>query len=132
MLVAPYFRDGAGAAPMLWAAEAGAGIRMPEAYAYIPSERGTPQYGPLSTNLSNVMESIQDTGNIVVARGQIRDAIAHEMTELQIQDIIVGPMDKHDQMVAFFTDLMGRPPQDIDGVQLWADVQQQGVSPAAP
>ena len=132
VLIAPFFRDGGGAAPMLWTAEAGAGVSMPEAYAYVPSAQGTPQYGPLPTNLSNVMESIQDTGNVVVARGDIRDAIEREMMQLQIQDIIVGPMDKHDEMVTFFTDLMGRSPQDVQGVQLWANVQQQGVSPAPP
>jgi hypothetical protein len=130
VLIAPFFRDGAGAAPMLWTAAAGAGVRMPEAYAYIPDADGSPMYGPPGNALSQVMEQIQDTGVVIVARGQERDAIAADLRRLHIQDIIVGPMDQRGQMIAFFTDLMGRTPREVKGVQLWANVQQEGVAPA--
>lgn len=130
VLIAPFFRDGAGASPMLWTAVAGGGVRMPEAYAYIPSADGTPMYGPPATNLSSIMEQIQDSGVVIVARGAERDAVAGELHRLQISHIIVGPMDKRSQMVAFFTDLLGRDPRNVDGVRLWANVQQEGVAPA--
>ena len=130
VLIAPFFRDGAGAAPMLWTAAAGAGVRMPEAYAYIPDANGSPMYGPPANSLSQIMEQIQDTGVIIVARGQERDAIAADMRRLQIHDIIVGPMDQRAQMIAFFSDLLGRKPREVGGVQLWANVQQEGVAPA--
>ena len=130
VLIAPFFRDGAGASPMLWTATAGAGVRMPEAYAYIPNPDGTPMYGPPANDLSQIMEQIQDTGVVIVARGAERAAIAGDLRHLQIQDIIVGPMDQRTQMIAFFTDLLGRRPQEFDGVQLWPHVQQEGVAPA--
>ena len=130
VLIAPFFRDGAGASPMLWTAVAGGGVRMPEAYAYIPAADGTPMYGPPATNLSSIMEQIQDTGVVIVARGAERTAVAGELRRLTITAVIVGPMDKRGQMVAFFTDLFGRSPRDTDGVQLWANVQQEGVAPA--
>lgn len=130
VMIAPFFRDGAGASPMLWTAVAGGGVRMPEAYAFIPAADGTPMYGPPATNLSSIMEQIQDTGVVIVARGAERTAVAGELRRLTIAAVIVGPMDKRGQMVAFFTDLFGRSPQDIDGVQLWANVQQEGVAPA--
>ncbi|MBV8526872.1 MAG: hypothetical protein JOZ75_01005 [Candidatus Dormibacteraeota bacterium] len=130
VLIAPFFRDGAGASPMLWAAVAGGGVRMPEAYAFIPAPDGTPMYGPPATNLSTIMEQIQDTGVVIIARGPERDAVAGELSRLQITHIIVGPMDKRAQMVAFFTDLLGREPQNVGGVQLWSNVQQEGVAPA--
>lgn len=130
LLIAPFFRDGAGASPMLWTAVAGAGVRMPEAYAYIPNSDGTPMYGPPANDLSQIMEQIQDSGVVIVARGLERDAVAGDLRRLKIQDIIVGPMDKRAQMIAFFTDLLGRKPRNVDGVQLWANVQQEGVAPA--
>ena len=130
VLIAPFFRDGAGASPMLWAAVAGGGVRMPEAYAFIPAPDGTPMYGPQANDLSQIMEQIQDTGVVIVARGPERNAVAGDLRRLQIQDIIVGPMDKRGQMVAFFTDLMGRAPRNVDGVQWWPNVQQEGVSTA--
>ena len=130
VLIAPFFRDGAGASPMLWTATAGAGVHMPEAYAYIPNPAGMPTYGPPANDLSQIMEQIQDTGVVIVARGPARNAVEDDLRRLQIQDIIVGPMDKRGQMVAFFTDLLGRRPQEVDGVQLWPQVQQEGVAPA--
>ena len=130
VLIAPFFRDGAGASPMLWTAIAGAGVRMPEAYAYIPDAGGAPMYGPPGNALSQIMEQIQDTGVVIVARGPERDAVAADLRRLQIQDVIVGPMDQRGQMIAFFTDLLGRKPRDVDGVQLWGNVQQEGVAPA--
>ena len=129
VLIAPFFRDGAGASPMLWTATAGAGVHMPEAYAYIPNPAGMPTYGPPANDLSQIMEQIQDTGVVIVARGPARNAVEDDLRRLQIQDIIVGPMDKRGQMVAFFTDLLGRRPQQVDGVQLWPHVQQEGVAP---
>ncbi|HEX6538928.1 MAG TPA: hypothetical protein VF155_07095 [Candidatus Dormibacteraeota bacterium] len=128
VLIAPFFRDGAGASPMLWAATAGGGVRMPEAYAYIPAPDGTPMYGPPANSLSSIMETIQDQGIVVVARGQEREAVAGDLQRLQIQDVIVGPMDNRAQMIAFFTDLLGRRPQNVEGVQIWRNVQQQGVA----
>lgn len=130
VLIAPFFRDGAGASPMLWTAAAGGGVRMPEAYAYIPNIDGTPMYGPPANDLSSIMEQIQDSGVVIVARGASREAVAGDLRRLNIADVIVGPMDKRGQMVAFFTDLFGRPPRNVDGVQLWANVQQEGVAPA--
>ena len=129
VLIAPFFRDGAGASPMLWAAVAGGGVRMPEAYAYIPAADGTPMYGPPANDLSQIMEQIQDSGVVIVARGPEREAVAGDLRRLNIADVIVGPMDKRGQMVAFFTDLFGRPPRNVGGVQLWPNVQQEGVAP---
>lgn len=45
IMVAPFFRDGAGADPMLWAAVAEGGIQMPEAYGFVPLADRSPIYG---------------------------------------------------------------------------------------
>lgn len=128
VLVAPFFRDGAGASPMLWAAVAGDGLRMPEAYAFTPLPDGRPIYGAPETAISKIMETIQDTGETLVVRRPLRDQVARELRELDVQDVVVGPMDRQSQMVAFFTDLLGRPPRAVDGVYLWAEVERRGVT----
>jgi hypothetical protein len=128
ILVAPFFRDGAGADPMLWAAVAGDGFRMPEAYAYVPQTNGTAGYGPPETQLSSVMETIQDKGVTVVVRGAARTQVGKDLQAASIHDVIVGPMNDRRQMVAFFTDLFGRAPAEVDGVEIWRDVDTNGVS----
>ncbi|MEW6226397.1 MAG: hypothetical protein AB1627_17390 [Chloroflexota bacterium] len=122
VLVAPHFTNGAGAAPMLWAAVAGNRPRLYEAYAYVPDEDGQPRYGPASTQLTRIMERIQDDGVTLVARGEVREQVLRDIAANGITDVIVGPMDHREQMVAFFTDLFGRPPAEVDGVQLWRGV----------
>lgn len=128
ILMVPYFTNGAGADAMLWAAIAGDRPRMYEAYAYVPGPDGRPRYGPPPTQLSDIMVSIQDGGQLVVARGSVRDRVARELTQAGITDVIVGPMDHRRQMVAFLTDLFGRPPIEVDGVALWRAVDRSGVS----
>jgi hypothetical protein len=122
VLVAPHFTNGAGAAPMLWAAVAGNRPRLYEAYAYVPDEDGEPRYGPAPTQLTRIMERIQDDGVTLVARGAVREQVLRDIADNGITDVIVGPMDHREQMVVFFTDLFGRPPAEVDGVQLWRGV----------
>jgi hypothetical protein len=129
VLFAPYFTNGAGAAPMVWAAAAGDEPRMYEAYAYVPSPDGTPRYGPSPTQLSHTMEAIQDNGSALVARGEVRNQIARDLEIAGIAVVIVGPMPNRSQMVAFFTDLFGRPPREVDGVELWTRIDESGVQP---
>jgi len=129
VLFAPFFRNGAGADPMIWAAATGNEVRMAEAYAKVALPDGGVSIGPPSTQLTDIMESIQDRGDEVVARGAVRDQIARDLKSGSIAHVIVGPMPHRDRMVAFFTDLFGRPPQEIDGVQVWRDVDVSGVAP---
>jgi hypothetical protein len=129
VLFAPYFTNGAGAAPMIWAATAGDEPRMYEAYAYVPSPDGTPRYGPVPTELSRTMQAIQDEGSTIVVRGAVRDQIARDLEGAGIAVVIVGPMPNRSQMVAFFSDLFDRPPREVDGVELWTGVAATGVQP---
>jgi hypothetical protein len=128
VMVAPFFRDGGGADPMIWSAVAGIDFAMPEAYAFVPLPDGRPQYGALPTQLSEVMETIQDEGAAIVAGGEVRAQIARDLRAKDIRDVIVGPMPHQSDMLRFFTDLFGRPPESVDGVELWRDVDRRGVT----
>jgi hypothetical protein len=130
MLVAPFVNGGAAVDPMVWAAVAGDGFRMPEAYAAIPQADGTTAYGPIPTELASAMQNIQHSGVTIAARGDVRDQIGQDLQAAGVSDVVVGPMNNRAQMVAFFTDLFGRPPDVVDGVELWRGVDSAGVVPA--
>jgi hypothetical protein len=131
ILFAPFFRNGAGADPMLWAAIAGDEPRMVEAYAFVPRPDGRAGFGPNPTQLFSIMQAIQDAPSdvVVVARGAVRDQVAADIRAKGITDVIVGPMARAKAMTAFFTDLFGRPPEAVAGVSIWRGVDTRGVAP---
>ncbi len=133
VLVAPYFLDGAGRAePMLWAAEAGYGLRMPEAYAYMPQPNGGTRPGPPATLLSSIMLAIQDGEASGAARGEVRDQVAANLRDARVRHVIVGPMQRWEAMLAFFSDLFGRSPERVGGIAIWRDVDVRGVVASPP
>jgi hypothetical protein len=131
VLVAPYCVNGSEAAPMVWAAEADYGLRMPEAYAYVPQPNGATYSGPAQTQLTFTMFVIQERGAWLVARGEIRARVAADLEEAGVRHVIVGPTRHWRQLVAFFTDLFGRSPEIVDDVALWRDINVR-ESPAPP
>jgi len=114
---------------MIWAAIAGDAVRMPEAFAFVPAAAGTASYGPPATQLSTIMETIQGQGITIVARGDVRAQVAADLRTKGITDVVVGPMGQRAQMVSFFSDLFGQPPEEIDGVEIWRNVDRTGVAP---
>lgn len=122
ILVAPWFTNGAGADPMLWAAVADARPKMHEGYVYVPGSTGLPQYGPSAGPLAIAMIQIQDLGAGVGIGPAGRAALLQELTSDGIDDVLIGPMNHRDLMVDFFTRLLGAPPEQVAGVQLWRNV----------
>ncbi|WP_293002937.1 hypothetical protein [Mycobacterium sp.] len=122
VLVAPYFVNGNEAAPMVWAAVADYGLRMPEAYAYVPQPDGGTYSGPAQTQLTYTMYVIQQRGAWLVARNDIRAQVAADLAAAGVRHVIVGPTRHWQQLVAFFTDLFGQPPTIVEGVAFWRDV----------
>jgi hypothetical protein len=128
VLVAPYFVNGGEAAPMIWAAEADYGLRMPEAYAYLPQPNGGTYSGPAQSQLTFTMFVIQQRGAWLVARGDVRAQIATDLAAAGVRHVIVGPTQHWRQLLAFFTDLLGRPPEIADDVALWRDINVREIS----
>ncbi|MGB9224784.1 hypothetical protein, partial [Mycobacterium sp.] len=131
VLVAPYSIDGGLTAPMLWAAEADYGLKMPEGYAYMPWPGGGTGDGPPSTRLSTIMRTIQGGEATPLARGETRAQVAAELLYGDVRHVIVGPMQAWEAMLAFFTDLFGRAPERVGGIAIWRDINVRGVV-AAP
>jgi hypothetical protein len=128
VLVAPYFVNGSEAAPMVWAAEADYGLRMPEAYAYVPQPNGGTYSGPPQTQLTFTMFVIQERGAWLVARGEQRAQVAADLKEAGVRHVIVGPTRHWRQLLAFFTDLFGRAPEIVDEIALWRDINVREIS----
>lgn len=124
ILFAPWFTNGAGADPMLWAAIAEARPRMYEGYVYVPDDRGRPRYGPRAGALARLMIEVQDHGVVASLTGEQRAAAYEELRAAQISVVIVGPLRYRTEMLSLFTALFRRPPTEVDGVQLWRDVQE--------
>jgi len=123
ILFAPWFTNGAGADPMLWAAFAEARPRMHEGYVYVPDAEGRPRYGPAPGRLARLMIDVQDHGVLPNLSATDRAAAAQELTDAGISVVIVGPMRYREEMIALFTDLFGQPPVEAGGVQMWRNVQ---------
>jgi hypothetical protein len=123
VLFAPWFTNGAGADPMLWAAVADAHPRMYEGYVYVPDAQGRARYGPAPGALARLMIDVQDHGGRPALTTADRTAAAEELVDVGVSVVIVGPMPHRDDMIALLTDLFGRPPEEVGGVELWRDVQ---------
>jgi hypothetical protein len=123
VLFAPWFTNGAGADPMLWAAVAEARPRMHEGFLFVPGPDGRPRYGPEPGRLAKLMMEVQDHGVRIELSAADRAAAMQELGDARISVVIVGPLRYRAEMISLFTDLLGRPPIETGGVQLWRDVQ---------
>jgi hypothetical protein len=115
-LVAPYSRGG-WADAMLWQAASGMAFRMPEGYAFIPG----PSSSPPPSAIGLRMVEIETLGGSTVDP-RVRQEMLGTLAAWQVRAVIVGPMAHQADMIAFFTDLLGRPPLEREGVYVFADV----------
>lgn len=123
VLFAPWFTNGAGADPMLWAAVAEARPRMYEGYVFVPDAQGRPRYGPPPGPLARMMIEAQDHGVLPTLDAEARAAAFQELKDAEVSVVIIGPTRHRREMIALFTDLFGEAPTEVDGVQLWRDVR---------
>jgi hypothetical protein len=119
-LIAPLSAGGKNSEPDLWQAEIDFRFRMPEGYIHIPVDDGIVA-GPRSTILTNAMVGIAQGSTPPPLSGATRDQMHAEMARLNVSTVIVGPMPARDQMVRFFEELLGSPPDHVGGVDVWWD-----------
>jgi hypothetical protein len=92
---------------------------MPEGYVAGPGPDGTAQFGPPASPMSLAMEDIGLYGNRPQMTDDRRAAIRKDLQDHRVTQVVVGPMPHQELMVALFTDLLGRPPEQVDGVLVW-------------
>jgi hypothetical protein len=120
-LVAPFSQDWNSVDAMLWQQAAGMRFRMPEGYVLGPGPDGRAIAGPPSSALSTALRGIAEGRLPAVDRA----ALAADRADLgrwQVTTVVVGPMPHRDATVGFLGTLLGRPPLEDQGVEVWWDV----------
>lgn len=118
-LVIPY-AAGQNAHAMLWQAAAGMPFRMPEGYAFIPD------LPPNGERLDPPPSATQDQVRAVAAgtagalSDEVRSRMLADLASWQVTTVIIGPMTNEQSEVELFASLLGQPPQQLDGVFIWA------------
>lgn len=120
-LVAPFTRDGDGVDPEYWQTAASFRFRMTGGYVFVPGPGG-PSYVP-RTPLTSAMDAILHGRRAGEASAADRAEMLTELTRDHIGTVIVGPMPHRDAMVQFVTSLLGRVPEEDQGVQVWWNVR---------
>jgi hypothetical protein len=121
-LVAPFAHDTNTSEPQLWQSVAGMRFRMIAGYSTGKHKDGSFGYLPEGTPISETMDDIQNGHPPLPIDDEKRHAFLAQMRADGVNTVIVGPMGQRDNMVKFFTDLLGRPPETTGGVQAWFDV----------
>jgi hypothetical protein len=123
VLVAPWSdgiytpATGTDATPMLWQQVADYRFGMPSGYA-LPANTagGTPFGGVVAQELVDIWLNGR---RVDLADPSVRGRTLQTLRSWHLQAIIVGPMQNRQLAVQFFADLVGRPPEEVGGVDLW-------------
>ncbi len=132
MLVAPFTTEpgpqppaaqGVAADPMLWQSWAGYRFRMPTGYMRIPGPNGETISGPPPSVTQDVMIRVVSGEQPPLLTPQLRRQMARDLESWQVRTVVVGPMPNQAGMVRLFSELLGRAPEDCDGVYVWWHTQ---------
>jgi hypothetical protein len=133
-LLAP-FPKAANAAPMFWQAMADLRFRIPGGYFVGPDPNGKPRYGANARPLSGWMAKIRSGWRSPSLKPALRAQLVDDLVYWRVGTVVVGPMARpgtQATMLAFFTDLLGRPPSSVAGVWVWWDVHPEELRGAGP
>jgi hypothetical protein len=134
VLLAPYPRAG-DAAPMFWQAMADLRFRVPGGYFVGPDPTGKPRYGANPRPLLGWMAKIRSGWRAPRLTPALRSQLVDDLHHWRVGTAVVGPMAtpaKEATMVAFFTDLLQRPPERTGGVWVWWEVRPEALRVAGP
>jgi hypothetical protein len=112
-LVAP-IPSAFGSEAMLWQAESGMRFRMLGGYFV-----GADPLGRDGSALLDAVTAIETGGPAPPLDATLRQRMLDELQARGVATVIVGPMLRHDEEIAFFTALLGSPPTSTGGVELW-------------
>jgi hypothetical protein len=120
-LVLPYTSLGAGprwSQSMLWQALADMRFRMPEGYFIMTDDTGRRLFTPAPTSLNGALSGIQN-GQPPRRTARLRANLLRDLAALRPAAVIVGPSPVAAAERDFMTWVLGRPPQQVDGVDVW-------------
>jgi hypothetical protein len=99
---------------MYWQATADYRFRMPEGDAFTPG----PYLGPHPSFLKSTLDQL-DSGQTIVVTPGVRDQARADMKSFSVATIVAGPSQGQAAIVEFLTEVVGAPPVDDGGVEVW-------------
>jgi len=109
-------------APMLWQASAGVRFAMPGGYFLAPDGHGSKAY---VGGVQRPSSALFTASAAVPVTPEVRAQLAEDLRGWGVQAVALGPTAapaEHDRLAALVTTLLGRAPEQVDGVLLWRDV----------
>jgi hypothetical protein len=121
VLVVPFPRKGRANQAMVWQAEADMWFKMPGGYFVGPDPGGgvLRQAPPTTTSLA--LGRIERGWRPPDLTPALRRQIAEDFTRWRVGSVVLGPMPHRRVMATFLTELLGRPPERLAGVEVWGD-----------
>jgi hypothetical protein len=126
-LVVPFPRKGRANQAMVWQAEAGMWFKLPGGYFIGPDPGGGVLHEAPPTTTSLTLGRIQRGGRPPDLTSTLRRQIAEDFARWEVGSVVLGPMRHRRVMARFLTELLGRPPERLAGVEMWGDAT---VAPA--
>lgn len=123
VLVAPFAQYPEADAAQRWQAEAGMRYRMPEGYFFTADDQHRPQLGGRPYALATKLLSIELPQAIPNGVPATSSEYLADIRNHDIGAVVVGPSPHSSEAVAFLTQLLGRPPEHLDGVDVWWSVR---------
>lgn len=114
-------------APMLWQASAGVRFAMPGGYFLAPDGHGSKAF---VGGVQRPSSALFTASAAVPVTPEVRAQLAEDLRGWGVQAVALGPTAApagHDRLAALVTTLLGRAPEQVDGVLLWRDVTPEQV-----
>jgi hypothetical protein len=105
-------------ASIIWHAQADFWFAMTGGYWLNPNADGDPQIGPTRTPMLQRVLDIQN-GRPVTVTPDVRTSDVAELRAQQIDQVILGPMQRRFAMRWYVTSLLGPPDAEVGGVSIW-------------
>jgi hypothetical protein len=108
---------------MLWQANSNMRFRMPESDFLVPAPGNGLYFDTPPTATTQALRDVAHGVAPAAADDRLRQAMRADLARWGVQTVIVGPMPDQDRAVALLTSAIGRPPERVQGVYVWWDVQ---------
>jgi len=114
MLITP-FSSKESTDAMLWQAAANYRFKMPEGDAFTPG----PYLGPHPSFLQKTLDGMDRDQQPVAVTPEVSSMAFADLAHFKVTTIVAGPSPGRAAIVAFWTELLGGPPIEDGGVDLW-------------
>jgi hypothetical protein len=126
-LVVPFPRKGRANQAMLWQTDAGMWFKMPGGYFVGQGADGAAVREAPPSTTSLALNRIERGGRPPRLTPALREELAGDFARWRVRSVVLGPMPHRRVMAGFLSDLLGRAPERVGGVELWANAT---VAPA--